>query len=134
VERAQQHEIVRAAVWQLGERFRLRDVEGAVALFREDAVVFGSGERESAVGLDELRHFLVAIFARPDTFTWSELEPLRTGGGDELVWFVAPTTVVIRDEAGNAERLPYRVSGALELAAGKRWLFQLFNGSEPATS
>jgi ketosteroid isomerase-like protein len=134
VERARQHEIVRDAVGELRAQLRLRDLEGALALFWENAVVLGSGERESADGLDELREFFAALFTRPQTFGWSELEPLHTGGGDELIWFVAPTTVVIEDEAGNAERLPYCASGVLELAAGERWLFRLFNGSEPATA
>jgi hypothetical protein len=65
---------------------------------------------------------------------WNEVrgEPLFAGGTDELVWFVAPATVVIRDDDGNEGQAPYRVSGMLERARNGRRLFRLFNGSEPA--
>lgn len=108
-------------------------MEGVVALFGENGVVFGSEEDENASGAEELRDFLSGLFARPHTYGWSELEPLFTGGNDELVWFVAPTTVVLRDD-GHEEQAPYRVSGVLERADNARWLFRLFNGSEPAAA
>ena len=90
--------------------------------------------KELPGNVDELRVFFVRLFARPHTYGWSELEPLHTGGSNKLVWFVAPTTVVVRDEDGNEQRAPYRVSGVLEFADDTRWLFRLFNGSEPVTA
>jgi ketosteroid isomerase-like protein len=113
-------------------QLRRRNVEGAVALFCEDGVLFGSEEYENAIGTDELRVFFSRLFDRPRTYGWTEPEPLHAGGSDEFVWFVAPTTVIIRDDDGNEERAPYRVSGVLELASDERWLFRLFNGSEPS--
>jgi len=42
--------------------------------------------------------------------------------------------VVVRNEDGNEQHAPYRLSGVLELASDGRWLFRLFNGSEPVTA
>jgi len=74
--------------------------------------LFGSGEHESAIGIDELRDFLSRLFARSHTYGWPEFEPLYIGGSDELVWFVAPTTVVVKDEDGNEEQAPRAVEGS----------------------
>ncbi len=134
VEPGTRQELVKDALREFEAQLRLRNLEGAVSLFHEDGVLFGSEEHETATGIDELRVFFSRLFARPHTYGWSELEPLHTGGSNKLVWFVAPTTVVVRDEDGNEQRAPYRVSGVLELADDTRWLFRLFNGSEPLTA
>ena len=134
VEPGTRQELVKDALREFEAQLRLRNLEGAVSLFQADGVLFGSDEYETATGIDELRVFFVTLFARPHTYGWSELEPLHTGGSNKLVWFVAPTTVVVRDEDGNEQRAPYRVSGVLEFADDTRWLFRLFNGSEPVTA
>ena len=127
-------ELVKDALRGFEAQLRLRNIEGAVSLFHEDSVLFGSAEDETATGIDELRVFFSRLFARPHTYGWSELERLHTGGSNEFVWFVAPTTVVVRDDDGNEQRATYRVSGVLELAGDSRWLFRLFNGSEPVSA
>jgi ketosteroid isomerase-like protein len=101
MEHGVRREIVKNALRQLEVQLRGRDVEGVVALFREDGVLFGSEEHENAAGAKQLRVFLSGLFARPHTYGWSELEPLFTGGNDELVWFVAPTTVIIQEDEGH---------------------------------
>ena len=49
------------------------------------------------------------------------------------MWFVAPATLVVRDDSNDDESFPYRLSGVLERAGDGQWLFRLFNGSEPVT-
>jgi ketosteroid isomerase-like protein len=134
MDEASRREIVEDALRQLETHLRRRDVGGTVALFHQDGVAFGSEEHEHAVGADELRAFLSRLFARPHTYGWSGWEPLLTGGSDVLIWFVAPATVVVRIDQGGDERAPYRLSGVLERADDGRWLFRLFNGSEPSAS
>lgn len=123
--------IVDEALHRLIAELRRRDVEGAVALFHGDAVLFGSEEGEQAIGARQLRAFLSRLFERPHTFGWSEWDPLLTGGTEDIVWFIAPSTVVIQDDAGHEQDAPYRLSGVLERADDGRWLFRLFNGAEP---
>jgi ketosteroid isomerase-like protein len=134
VEPGARQEIVERSLGGFEVQLRLRNVEGAAALFCEDGVLFGSEQDENAIGIDELRVFFSKLFARPHTYGWSGFEPLLAGGSDELVWFVAPTTVVVRSEDGEEQQAPYRVSGVLELVGDGRWLFRLFNGSEPAAA
>jgi ketosteroid isomerase-like protein len=134
VELGARQEIVKHSLRGFEVQLRMRNVDGALALFCDDGALFGSEEDESAIGIDELRDFFARLFARPHTYGWSEFEPLQAGGTDELIWFVAPTAVVIRDEDRNERQAPYRVSGVLELAGNGRWLFRLFNGSEPAAA
>jgi ketosteroid isomerase-like protein len=125
------HRIVDEALRRLIAELRRRDVEGVVALFHSDAVLFGSEGGEQAIGAQELRTFLSGLFERPHTYGWSEWDPLLAGGAEDMVWFVAPSTVVIQDDAGHEEYAPYRLSGVLERADDGRWLFRLFNGAEP---
>ena len=68
---------------------RRQDVDGVLALFHDDAVLFGSEDGEMAVGALELREFLARIFGRPGTYGWSGWAPVLTGGTRDLVWFVA---------------------------------------------
>ena len=56
---------VEEALGALLARMRARDVDGALALFHADAVVFGSERDECAVGSVELRALLLRLFARP---------------------------------------------------------------------
>jgi ketosteroid isomerase-like protein len=56
--------MVKEALRGFVAQLRLRNVEATVALFREDAVLFGSEEHESAIGIDELRDFLSRLFGR----------------------------------------------------------------------
>jgi ketosteroid isomerase-like protein len=125
------HRIVDEALHRLIAELRGRDMEGVLALFHSDAVLFGSEEGEQAIGAEQLRAFLARLFERPHTYGWAGWNPLLTGGTEDMVWFVAPSTAVIQDDAGHEEDAPYRLSGVLERANDGRWLFRLFNGAEP---
>jgi len=113
--------IVDDALRALVAQARQRDVDGAVALFHDDGVLFGSEREENAVGRDELRAFFARLFEWPGTYGWSEWDPLLTGGSGSIVWFVAPATLVVRDDSNNDESFPYRVSGVLERAGDGQW-------------
>lgn len=127
-------EMVGGALRSLTAALRRRDADGVLALFHDDAILFGSEEGEMAVGALELREFLARIFGRPGTYGWSGWDPVLTGGTQDLTWFVAPATVVVRDDAGGEETAPYRLSGILERGSNGRWLFRVFNGAEPAST
>ena len=83
------------------------------------------------MGALELREFLARIFDRPGTYGWSGWHPVLTGGTQDLLWFVAPATVIVRDDTGREEAAPYRLSGVLEPDSDGRWVFRVFNGAEP---
>jgi uncharacterized protein (TIGR02246 family) len=107
------------------------DPEEALDVFTREGAVFGSDHGEEAVGRDELRAFFSDICAQPHTISWTW--ELRTAGhlGD-VVWFVASGTCVFTHADGTQVTVadPYRLSGVLRRTQG-RWLFALFNGSEP---
>jgi uncharacterized protein (TIGR02246 family) len=107
------------------------DPEQVLELFTREGAVFGSDAGEEAVGRDQLRVFFTDLCARAHTISWTW--DLQTAGqlGD-VVWFVAPGTCVFTAPDGQATTAadPYRVSGVLRRTQG-RWLFALFNGSEP---
>jgi ketosteroid isomerase-like protein len=127
-------EIIDNALRSLTAALRRRDADGVVALFHDDAVLFGSEDGELAVGALEIREFLARIFDRPGTYGWSGWDPVLTGGTQDLAWFVAPATVIVRDDAGGEESAPYRLSGVLEPGSDGRWLFRVFNGAEPVST
>jgi ketosteroid isomerase-like protein len=130
----ERNEIVDSALRSLTAALRRRDADGVLALFRDDAVLLGSEDGEMAVGALELREFLARIFARPGTYGWSGWDPVITGGTQDVLWFVAPATVIVRDDADGEQSAPYRLSGVLEPGRDGRWLFRLFNGAEPVRS
>jgi ketosteroid isomerase-like protein len=106
-------EIVDSALRSLTAALRRRDADGVLALFHDDAVLFGSEDGELAVGALELREFLASIFDRPGTYGWSGWDPVLTGGTEDLVWFVAPAIVVV-------ETTPVARSRALSVERGPR--------------
>ena len=110
---------------------RARDVEAALDLFDDDAVLYGSEADEQASGRDGIRDFLVRLFASPRTFGWAWSE-LVVDGQDGVLWFVAPAEVVVLGDDGSEQRQPYRLSGVLRRGTDKLWRMALFNGSEPA--
>ena len=103
---------ISAALSAFVKQLRARDVEGASALFDEHAVLFGSGEGESAHGREGLREFFERIYRRPHTYGWT-WDDMTADGDDGLLWFVAPATVVIRQDDGSETVAPYRLSGVL---------------------
>lgn len=114
----------------LNVRLRDRDVQGAIALFEKDAVLFGSEAEESAAGHAELKLFFSRLFERPHTYGW-RWDSLLVSTANDIAWFVGPATVVARRNDGTEQGAPYRLSGVLKRQADARWLFVLFNGAEP---
>lgn len=113
-------------------RLRERDLDGALQLFSDDPVLFGSEAGETAHGVPELEAFFGRLFQRSQTYGWTWEEPTARKAGSFL-WFVASATVVVRGDDGSEQSAPYRLSGVLERAADGRWLFSLFNGAEPVS-
>ena len=121
------------ALSQLCAALATHDPEQVLELFTREGAVFGSETPEEAVGRDELRAFLTAVCARPESISWTW--DMRTAGqlGD-VVWFSASGTCVYTRPDGSTMTAadPYRLSGVLRRTQG-RWLFALFDGSEPQT-
>ncbi len=124
------HEIAVAAVRRLEECLGSGDVEGAVACFVEDGATFGAELGERAHGHAELRDFLGRLCERPVTVGW-ELAAICASRSEDALCFVSDAEVLLVAEDGATDRVPFRVSGVLREAAGE-WLFELFNGTEPA--
>ena len=103
---------------------------GTLALFADDAALFGSDEGEFARGRADLREFLATIYAEPVTYGWTWDHPVA-GRHDDVVWFVALAQVIL-DGEGAPPPVPYRLSGVLRLIGGS-WRFALFNGAQPVT-
>ena len=110
------------------------DPEQVLDTFTRNGAVFGSDAGEEAVGRGELLAFFTTICARSDTISWTW--DLRTAEqlGD-VAWFAASGTCVYTRPDGSSVTAAdlYRISGVLRRTQG-RWLFALFNGSEPQTS
>jgi ketosteroid isomerase-like protein len=122
--------IVNDLLGQFVTRLRQRDVDGALRLFSDDPVLFGSEAEETVHGVAELEAFFRRLFERSQTYGWTWEQPTaRKAGG--VVWFVARATVVVHGDDGSEQSAPYRLSGVLEPAANGRWRFSFFNGAEP---
>jgi hypothetical protein len=107
-----------------------RDCDRILALFTDNASLFGSEDTEFAIGKTALGTFVSALCEQPVTYRW-EWRVTAAGRDGDVVWFVAPGAAVLTADNGDVTRIdPYRLSGVLRLTdAG--WLFELFNGSEP---
>jgi ketosteroid isomerase-like protein len=121
-----------ATVWRAVEDFfehmaagRMDDVLAAFAP-DEDVALYGSEASEAFVGRSAIGDFLRRLFARGHGPRFTFLRHRIASEGD-TAWFVADAEV----EAGGIRVAPYRVSGVLVRRDG-RWLWKLFNGSEPA--
>ena len=107
-----------------------RDVERILALFSDNASLFGSEDAEVAIGKTALRGFVGEICAQPVTYRW-DWQVTAAGCDGDVVWFVAPGAAVLTGDDGSVTRIdPYRLSGVLRHTGGG-WLFELFNGAEP---
>ena len=110
-----------------------RDVDTVLALFTDRASVFGSEDAEVAIGPVAMRHFFDDVCGQPATYAW-RWEVTAAGRDGDVVWFVAPGSATIRGDDGTLMDVdPYRLSGVLRQSDG-RWLFELFNGSEPTVA
>lgn len=116
-----------AAVDAFFGHFANRRLEEALAAFLPDADValYGSEIGEVVVGPDALRDFFGRLFARPGGPCFS-LKDRRASVAGNVAWFTSAAEVRI----GDLTISQYRLTGVLERRAG-RWLWALFNGSEP---
>ena len=74
-----------------------------------------------------------ALFAQSVTYGWTWDRPVVGRRGDVL-WFVATSQAVpLVGDDGAQQTLEYRLSGILRQQEQGSWVFELFNGSEPAT-
>ena len=124
-------QIVEDALRRFADHVSHRDVEAVVALFHDDGVLFGSEAGEWAVGSTAIRLLLASLFARPQTYSWTDWGPLIAGSAGDVIWFVAPAVLLERVD-GAETGFPYRLSGVLQPADDGNWLFRQLNGSEPA--
>ena len=127
-------EIVADALSDLARCFERRDVAAAAACFTAEGAVYGDDVGEQAHGTAELRPFLAELFEEPFTIGWDlgrDLSGTWARRHGDVVWFVADAHVVLSSDEGWADRSPFRVSGILREQGG-RWLFELFNGTQPA--
>jgi hypothetical protein len=107
-----------------------RDRDRILALFTDNASLFGSEDTEFAIGRPALTTFVTELCAQPRTIRW-EWQVTAAGCDGDVVWFVAPGAAVLTSDDGAVARIePYRLSGVLR-ATPNGWLFELFNGSEP---
>lgn len=124
-------EQVLAALDALNTRVRARDLDGAFALFAEDAeaLIVGSSEGEIARGPEEIRALLARLFGASYTVGWS-WDVRRVASAGQVAWLYAEGEVVLQGPDGETRR-PYRVSGVfVRTPTGWRWA--QFHGSEPA--
>jgi hypothetical protein len=125
-----------AVVDALGQAFLAGDVPGVLSQFcADDPVVYaGSEAGELAVGRANLGALLADLFARGERYSWftdtATVVPCGTA-----VAVLADVTLLVHPWADGtlgpvSDRVPYRVSGALE-PAGDGWRWRLCQGSEP---
>lgn len=109
---------------------RTRDPEAILALFTDNASVFGSEDSEVAIGSTSLRAFVRGLCGQSGTLGWS-WQVTAAGRDGDVVWFVAPGVAELTADDGAVTRVdPYRLSGVLRRTPAG-WRFELFNGSEP---
>ena len=103
---------------------RLEEVLAAFAL-DADVALYGSEVSEIAIGPAALRSFFGRLFDRPSGPRFA-FRQRRLSSSGNIAWFVADAEVTVGPHVAS----PYRLSGVLEKRNG-RWLWRLFNGSEP---
>ena len=116
---------MRLVLGEWGRAAREQDVERALAITTEDAIVVGSGSQERAFGRDELAVFLERVFRDLGSIHW-EWESWEARVGDSHAWFFVQGRV----SAGGQEA-PYRASGVCRLDDAGEWKLALFHGSTP---
>ncbi len=121
---------VTAALQRLGVLVSCKD-PAVLAEFASDAEVLlvGSEAGEVAEGPHALRDFFQRVFRSPASVGW-EWRKVRISCAHDLAWLFAEGEVVIVTDA-RPRRRPYRLSAVLQ-RNGRRWLWKLFHGSEPA--
>jgi ketosteroid isomerase-like protein len=121
---------VRRALIRLNQLLAGRDLAIVDEFARgEDTLLVGSLASDRARGRAELEAHFRRYFERPETFSlsWREVEVAVRGS---VAWLHAEGELILRGDE-TERREPYRLTGVLELHAGK-WLWRLFHGSQPA--
>lgn len=124
--------VVVETLGRLERAFAERDVEAALACFAPDGAAYGDDLGEHAHGHDELRLFLAEVFEEPFVMGWDVRDVWARRRG-EVLWFVASTEAVLTYPEGLRERLPFQLSGTLSHSRRDGWVFELFNGTQPAS-
>jgi ketosteroid isomerase-like protein len=104
-----------------------RRLEDTLAAFTPegDASLYGSEVSEIVIGHAALRSFFGQVYAKAHGPRF-KLRDRRVSVRRDVAWFTAAAEVAF----GEQVLAPYRVTGILEKREG-RWLWALFNGSEP---
>lgn len=123
-------------VEDLGRAFEAGDVDAVLSQFCDEGPVLyaGSEAGELAAGHEGFRSLLTDLFTRDERYSWlsDEVHVLPCGTAASLL---AEVTLLVRPYVEGAlgevvERVPYRISGALE-RVGESWRWRLCQGSEP---
>jgi hypothetical protein len=128
--------VATAVVEDLGRAFGSGDDDAVLSQFCADGPVLyaGSEDGELAAGHEGLRSLLADLFRREERYSWvsNEVHVVPCGTGVSLL---AEVTLLVRPYVDGSlgevsERVPYRISGALE-RVGESWRWRLCQGSEP---
>jgi hypothetical protein len=118
---------IEAALWRLGRMMHERD-PAITDEFATDALLVGSEPGEIARGREAIGDLLSGIHAKPYRVTW-QWDSVDAHAEGAVGWLFAEGSAVIED-AGEEQRLPYRLAGVLQQVDGI-WRWRLFHGSEP---
>ena len=94
-----------------------------------DVRLIGSEAGEIAEGRVAIEALVRKLYALPVSLGWEWARRSASVAGT-VAWVFAEGDVVI-GRTGTVERVPYRMTGVLELDGG-RWRWRQFHGSEPA--
>lgn len=110
---------------RLSSAMHAQDLEAAVALWTDDAILAGTDQDELAVD-DGIREFLVTLMSVGVRFRWEWQEPLVRRDGS-IAWFYAEGTLFVED----VKPAVFRCSGVVREQHGQ-WRLALWHGAQPA--
>jgi ketosteroid isomerase-like protein len=122
---------VLSAVDRLSAAFAARDVDAALDCFvaGDDIGYAGSERAETAAGRGAVSELVKAVFARDEAYSW-RVKQARVHAYGSSAYLFADADGVVRTDAGETVRFPYRISGVLEEDGG-RWRWRHCQGAEP---
>ena len=110
---------------RLSSAIHRQDLEAAVALWTDDAILAGTDQDDLAVD-DGIRDFLSMTMNLGVRFRWEWQEPLVRQDGP-MAWFYADGEMFVEDVKPAA----YRCSGVIREQQGT-WRLALWHGAQPA--
>lgn len=121
----------RAAVAALSAAFAARDVDRTLSCFTGDSDIsyVGSEAGEAAHGRQEVRGLLVALFSRPEAYSWQATRVTVHAAGDVLHVVADAAGRAVHDD-GDAQTFTYRLTGLLQ-PDGDAWRWRVCAGTEP---